>query len=161
MAEKYISVDALVEDLSDAVIPEVIPEVGSDDYVEFVEDRYDSSISSAVKALISKKISSDELATLINKAVLDYNVGMREHFDFLRRIEEEEAVLAEFDTDLKEQLRIQKLLKAKMQARVKELREKQRHEKLLQQLAKITAENDTYKQQLIDLEANNNGRKLN
>ncbi len=112
------------------------PSVDSDEYVRYVEDRYDRTVLRAVRRFASKEISNDELARIIFEAALEYNAGMREHVTAVETMEQEEDALAEFDEDLKEQLRVQRALNARIKERTRQLKEEQRNARLRQQLEK-------------------------
>lgn len=128
------------------------PEVYSDEYIGYVKNRYDAAISTILRQQAAHEISPNELARRVDEAILAYNTGIYEHVDAVERIRQEETALSEFDSDLKEQLRIQRLINARIKERTRQLKEEQRNARLSQQLDKEKDRTTSLQEQLSKLE---------
>lgn len=136
-----------------------MPDASSKEFVDYANERYDDTIAEAKQLNRDGRISDYELARTIMDAAYEYNNRMREHAEAVAREEAEEDALAEFDTDLKEQIRIERKLKQQIKERVQSERKRQKEEKQRQQLEKLRAERESYQQAFKDLQNNSNSPK--
>ena len=130
------------------------PSIISNEYANYANNEYQNAINEAIRQLTSHQISNDEFSERVLRTALEYNRRMYAHADAIATLEQEEEALAEFDTDLKEQLRMRRLINSRIKERTRQLREERRQAKLREQLERETARTDALNSQLRELEDN-------
>ena len=155
LAEPTMDKAPLIEDK-----PEEVPNVGSDEYPAYVDGRYSVAIRDAIQSIIRGSISNDEFARRVLNAVLDYNVGMREHVEHLYNLNQEENALVDFGDDIEAQLEVQHRLNEKLEEYNNEMTERQRRANLIQQLEEERQRTQMLQQQKRELEERENAESV-
>ena len=125
------------------------PSIYEEAYFRIVERKYEDAIWDAISRLAKGELHGEELERTLMDAIQEYSRGVSEQVTAIERREQAEAELAaDYDNDLKEQLRVQRELNRKIKARVKEIKEQQRNERLQQQLAAAQAQTAVLTNQL-------------
>ena len=128
------------------------PDVEDDYYYTQLSYQYDADLKNALYRLNNNQVSNDEFARLIMEAQITYNRGIYRAIEILDQRQKEEEELSRFDSDLKEQLRIRKVVNGKIKARIAEIKRQKKEERLRQQYEKAREETERLGQELQELE---------
>lgn len=130
-----------------------VPSVYSEEYIDYIERRYQDTINRAIWQNALGEITPEALSSVLSFAVLEWNEGLLKYTEALDELDRQEAALAEFDTDLKERLKVQKRLNAQIRERAKQIRQAMKEARLRSKLEREEQKTAVLQEELANLES--------